>query len=390
MSADILSNRLSAGATAAVCEQSGPKLYVDASAIRYNFTEICKAVGPAVEAMPVLKADAYGLGVENVAHIFGACKHAAVADCAEACKLQKLLPDSKILILYQPDAADAGMIAEHGFISGACSMEYLRVLNGFAAEYGKILSVHISIDSGAGRLGVRPDGCREFAREMLALKNIRVEGMFTHFSCADSELASDMEYTSFQISEFNRGVSEFESVYGQVKYKHACSSGGIFLHPEARFNMVRPGYILYGYYPSPEIEKFINLRPCIRLAAKIIYIKDVPENTSVSYGRKFISKRKSRIATVSIGYSDGLHRSLSNGGCFVVNGQRAPIAGTVCMDMIMLDVTDIKGEINIGDQVFVFDNDVITLDDTAEWCSTIGYEVLSHIESCVPRYIIPE
>jgi alanine racemase len=149
--------------------------------------------------------------------------------------------------------------------------------------------------------------------------------------------------------------------------------------------MVRPGYMLYGYYPNDELRQKVKLLPALTFSTVIVHIKDVPANTPIGYGRSFVTARPSRIATVAVGYSDGVSRRLSNRGNLVVNGQLAPIVGKVCMDLTMIDITDISGEVKVGDEVFVFDNVNITIDDIAELCGTIGYEVIAQLEDKADR-----
>lgn len=364
---------------------SSSRMYIDITAIKRNVSKIAEAVGPDVEVMPVIKANAYGCGVDTVSSVFKNSKIVAVANGREAVTVKNIYPQSDVMILYQPCISDIDAIVENNLIVGACSMEFLEMLNQKAAENSCTIRVHISIDSGSGRLGVYPADCTEFAQKMLTFTNLKVEGLYTHFCCADSAKPDDIAFTKSQIIAFQNGATSFEQVYGSVKYKHTSSSGGIFMHKEARFNMVRPGYIMYGYYPSKDLKKYVELTPALKLSSQIVYIKNVPQGAPISYGRTFVTSRDSKIATVAIGYSSGLHRTMSNSGFLVVNGQKAPIVGTICMDMMMIDITDIQGDVNIGDEVFVFDNVNVTLDDVAAACNTIGYEIISHIEEKVER-----
>ncbi len=206
-----------------------------------------------------------------------------------------------------------------------------------------------------------------------------------HYVCADSPEPEDVQYTERQTKIFAAAIEDFEAVYGSVKFKHACSSAAIFTQKQAHYNMVRPGYMIYGYYPSDALKKAITLSPTLQLSTRIIQIKTVPPGTAISYGCTYITQRESVIATVAIGYADGLSRLMSNRGFFVVNGQRAPIVGRMCMDLSMLDITDIVGKVNVGDEVYVFDNINVTLDDVAAWSDTIGYEVLTRTEDSVER-----
>jgi alanine racemase len=171
---------------------------------------------------------------------------------------------------------------------------------------------------------------------------------------------------------------------------YSCAGAAIFNQNAAHFNMVRPGYMLYGYYPGKSLRDMVLLKPVLKFVSVILQIKDHDEGTPISYNRKFVTKRKSRIATVSAGYSDGINRKLFNAknsknGCFVVNGQRAPITGTICMDLTMIDITDIKGDVKVGDEVAIFDNINVTIEEMANICGTIGYEIISQIEDKAER-----
>lgn len=359
-------------------------LYVDVSAMQNNIRKIQNAVSDAVEIMPIIKANAYSCGTDIVVNAFRFCKYLSVADVKEAVLLKKIFPDKEIMILYQPELLDIPAILENNFIVGIGYYEFAEKLNERVAAAQKI-RLHIEIDTGAGRLGINPECVREVAEKIKRLKNIVVEGLYMHYVCADSTEQGDIEYTEMQTKKFAEAIQNFEAVYGSVKFKHACSSAPIFTQKKAHYNMVRPGYMIYGYYPSEALRNEITLSPALQLSTKIIQIKTVPPGTAISYGRTFVTKRESVIATVAIGYADGLSRLMSNRGFFVVNGQRAPIVGRMCMDLTMLDITDIVGKVKVGDEVFVFDNINVTLNDVAAWSDTIGYEVLTRIEDSVER-----
>jgi len=360
------------------------KLYVDAGAIKKNISLIQDAVSENVEIMPIIKANAYSCGTDVVVNAFNFCNYLAVADVKEAVMLRRIFPDKKIMILYQPDLSDIPAILENDFIVGIGYAEFAAKLNE-CASVEKKLRLHVEIDTGAGRLGINPAHAGTIAAKLKKLDNILVEGLFMHYVCADSSNQEDLEYTEMQTAKFRQAVHDFEAVYGQVKFKHASSSAPIFMLKNAHFNMVRPGYMIYGYYSSEVLKEEVILAPAMQLSTKILQIKTVPPGTSISYGRTFTTQRESIIATVAIGYADGLSRLMSNRGFFVVNGQRAPIVGRMCMDLTMLDITDIIGKVNIGDEVYIFDNINVTLDDVAAWSETIGYEVLTRIVDKVER-----
>jgi alanine racemase len=364
---------------------SATRLYVDVAAVKNNFRQIQRAVGANVTMMPMVKANAYGCGAEIVAKALSDCSYLAVADVKEAVLIKRQLTGTKIMIVYQPTKNDIPCIIENGFIPAVSDLQFAEELNRQARIHNLIVPIHAEINSGAGRLGVDPDQCSAFFTHMATLGNITVEGIFTHYICADSTDEGDMAFTALQTEIFKQCVTVAERISGKIQYVHACSGAAIFNKNAAHFNMVRPGYMLYGYYPSAFLRECVALTPALRLSSTIIQIRDMQPGTPISYGRTYYTKEACRIATISIGYSDGLSRSLSNKGHFVVNGQRAPIVGRVCMDLTMIDVTGIAGEVRVGDEVDVFDNEVVTVEEIAKLSGTIGYEVIAGIEDKADR-----
>lgn len=231
-----------------------------------------------------------------------------------------------------------------------------------------------------GRTGVALEKVEEFIEEIKNTKNIKVEGIYTHLSSADN----DEEYTKKQLKIFSEAVEKITKKINTIKYIHSSASNGIVNYPEGQYNLVRAGMILYGYESGEGIKEKIDLKPVAKLKSKITYLKEVEKGTSISYGRRFITKKKSKIATIPIGYADGLRRCLSNKGEVLINGKKAPIIGSVCMDSFMADVTDLP-EVKLGDTVYIWDNEKITLDELAKKCDTINYEIISTISERVPR-----
>lgn len=360
----------------------GTKLYIDLSAIDFNLKSIKSKLGVNTEIMPVIKATAYGtgdIGLKDVL-IKNNINIVAVALTEEGVNLREHEFKMPIVILNQPLQEEIPYIVENDLTPGIAILDFAKNLNENAKEKQKIINIHIEVDTGMGRIGVKPEEAVEFIKELQKLSNIKVEGIYTHFSSADIS----KEYTNMQISKFQNVLNELEKENIQLKYIHTCNSAGIINYPEAYYNLVRPGISLYGYYPYEKIEKTLALKPSAKLKSKVSFIKEVDVDTSISYNRKFITKRKSIIATVPIGYADGIRRELTNKGNVYINGKFAPIIGTVCMDSFMIDVTDIQNT-KIGDEVVIFDNENITLEEIASKCNTINYEILSCISNRVPR-----
>ncbi len=368
---------------------SSARLYIDVHAMKKNIAEIQLFLKrhneKHVDIMPIIKADAYGCGSETVINVYKQCPVMAVADANEAVTVQNVFPEKEVMILYQPHYSEIEAIVEHGFHVGVCHLEFVRRLNEAAALVNRTIAIHIEIETGANRLGIRVEEILPFLEAVKDMEHIIVEGVYTHFICADSTDPEDVAYSNRQRTIYKEAVEIIEGQVDTLRYRHACSSAALLTQVDAHYDMVRPGYMIYGYYPAPFLKEIISLYPVLKLATTIIYLKEVEAGEYVSYGRTYQTTRKTKIATLAIGYADGLKRSLSNRGSVVVNGQKAPIIGRICMDMAMVDVTDIVGEIQVGDEVFIFDNVNITLEDMAELTDTIGYEIIATIEDTVER-----
>lgn len=241
----------------------------------------------------------------------------------------------------------------------------------------------MEIETGMGRTGIVLEQIQSFIEQVQKTKNIQIEGIYTHLSSPDI----DDKYTNEQLNIFEQAVDIIKKQTKDIKYIHILASNGIINYPKAQYNLVRPGMIMYGYKSAEDTLKNINLRPVATLKSKITFLKTVENGTSISYARDFITKRRSKIATVPIGYADGFRRNLSNNGKILINGQKVPIIGKVCMDSFMADVTDLEN-VKVGDDVFIWDNKKITLEEIAHSNNTINYEILSTISNRVPRKFI--
>ena len=233
------------------------------------------------------------------------------------------------------------------------------------------------------RTGINPKDLNEFINTIKQYPNIQVEGIYTHLSSADY----DSKYTHHQLNKFKQAVLYAKSLLGEIKYIHACASNGLLNYPNDICNLVRPGLILYGYESFNNIKEKINIKPICKLKSKITFLKVVEEGTSISYSRTYTATKKTKIATIPIGYADGLPRTLSNKGKVIINNQLVPIIGNICMDSFMADVTHINN-VHIGDDVYIWDNKLITVEDIAKETNTINYEILCTISSRVPRIYI--
>ena len=351
-------------------------LEINLDNFEHNLNQIKNKLKPETKIMPVIKANAYGTYINKRLDILNKFDIVAVAIVDEGEDLRKLGYEKEIFVLNQPDINEIEKIVQNNLTIGLSSIEFLKEVK----KQNKDLRVHVEIETGMGRTGVALEKVEEFIEEIKNTKNIKVEGIYTHLSSADN----DEEYTKKQLKIFSEAVEKITKKINTIKYIHSSASNGIVNYPEGQYNLVRAGMILYGYESGEGIKEKIDLKPVAKLKSKITYLKEVEKGTSISYGRRFITKKKSKIATIPIGYADGLRRCLSNKGEVLINGRKVPIIGSVCMDSFMADVTDLP-EVKLGDTVYIWDNEKITLDELAKKCDTINYEIISTISDRVPR-----
>jgi alanine racemase len=284
-----------------------------------------------------------------------------------------------------PEQAEA--IAELGLTPLVYDMAVARAVADAAQKLKVKVAVHVKIDTGMGRIGISPAAAEDFIADLASLDGITVQGLMTHFADADLR---DKRFASEQMDRFESVLKKLDSRGIAIPLRHAANSAAVLDYRRALFTMVRPGLMLYGYNPLEGEGSGADLRPVLSLVTRIVFLKRVPAGVPISYGRTFVTKRESVIATIPIGYADGYNRGLSNRGEAIVRGIRVPVAGRVCMDMTMLDVTDVPG-VSEGDGVVLIGsqgNERITADDIAVQTGTISYEVLCGISSRVPRVYI--
>ena len=349
---------------------------IDKSALKSNIEEIRRITRPEADIMAVVKADAYGHGAYEVAKTLldngadGLC----IATIGEAVHLRQSGITSRLLILGGTDIVSYEDAVLYNIDLAIYDKASAVALSNEAVRQGRVCDIHIKLDTGMGRIGFPTDGSAiDEIAEICSLPGINPYGIFSHFSVADTD---DDEYTMRQYEAFTKTVEDLKAKGVTFKKRHICNSAGILRFPEMHMDMVRAGLILYGYKPAgcPESYTDIELKPVMTWYAKVVHVKNVPEGTSVSYGRHFKASRPTKVVTVSVGYADGLSRRLSNGFELVVNGERLPIIGNVCMDMCMLDATDMKGDVKPGDIVTIFGKGR-SADELADALGTISYEI---------------
>jgi len=356
---------------------------VDLGALRYNFRNIKKIAGPKVKIMATLKQEAYGHGLIPVAGELSSLgvDYFGLGSIEEAIALRKKKLREPILILSSVLDKYAKEFIEYRLTPTIVDLEFAEKLNKEAKRKGKIIPVHVKIDTGMGRLGIWHTKSIFFIKELIRLKNIYLEGLWTHFPSADT----DRDFTQKQISAFNVLVNRLNKEGITFRYLHCANSIGIVNYRDAHFNMVRPGLILYGIKPSP---LDINLRPLLFLKSKVIFVKSIGKGRSVGYGRVFIANKPINIATVSVGYADGYPWSLSNKAKVIIKKKMFNVAGRVCMDHIMVDLGK-HTKARVGDEVILIGNSGkfnITAEDLAKWAGTIPYEIVSRLSLKIPRF----
>lgn len=367
---------------------------INLDAIRHNYTEIKKSLNPNTKICCVVKADGYGHGASFVAkelESIGA-EWFAVSNLEEAIQLRRSGIEGNMLILGYTPPQEAARLHEMNISQTVFSYEYGKELAEHAVAAGVQVKIHIKVDTGMSRIGFlyqvpeRDAAVIDEIEDVCHMKGLYPEGIFTHFSVSDEGEPGDF-FTENQFEDFMGAIGMLKRRGIDFKLRHCSNSGAILDYPDMQLDMVRPGIILYGLLPSNCMRRPLNLIPAMELKTVISMIKTVEENTSVSYGRCFVTQRKTRLATVPIGYADGYPRLLHDHADMLVCGKRARVVGRVCMDQLMLDVTDIP-EAEVGMTVTIFGKDgenTITVDELASFNSTIHYEMVCLVGKRVPR-----
>jgi alanine racemase len=356
---------------------------IDLTAVAHNVQEIKKLLRPTTRFCAVVKADAYAHGVTQVAEtaLKNGADYLAVALLQEALELRKADFSEPILILGYTPADGAEEVVANNISQTVFSAEAARALSDAAVKLKKRAKVHIKIDTGMGRIGIQPAVAGQFAAFLAKLPGIEIEGVFSHFATADS---FDKSFAREQFSRFEVALAGIEAEGIKIPIRHIANSAATLEMPETHLDMVRPGIILYGLWPSDEVEHTIELMPAMSLKAQISYIKEMPACQSISYGRTYFTDAPKKIATLPIGYADGWTRLMAGKALVLVRGKLAPLVGRVCMDQCMIDVTEIA-EVRVGDQVLLFGGSELPVEEVAAHMGTINYEVVCMVGKRVPR-----
>ncbi len=367
---------------------------VDIDAIKHNFDEIRKTVNPKSKIMCVIKADAYGHGAVFLGKLYEkmGADCFAVSNIEEAMQLRENGIRLPVLILGFTPASMAKVLADHHISQAVFSEEYAAELSQAASLDNVKVNIHIKLDTGMSRIGFmyqdirRDEDSLAQIRRVCALPHLVTEGIFTHFAVSD-EAEDGKEATERQLHNFSHAVESLQQSGISFRLIHCSNSGAIIDYPQAHFDCVRAGIILYGLSPSGKLENRLNLHPAMQIKSVVAQVKTIDANTPVSYGGTFVSEKPMKIATVPIGYADGYTRSLGNRAFMTIKGKKAPLIGRVCMDQLMLDVSDID-DVKSGDEVTVIGEGSLSFDDMAQLTGTINYELVCLVGKRVPRVYI--
>ncbi|MBD5100922.1 MAG: alanine racemase [Clostridiales bacterium] len=356
---------------------------IDCDALRHNVQTIKSKLASGEKLMCVVKANAYGHGAVEVAKV---CEDAAdyfgVATDDEGVELRENGIFLPILILGNTPPCDYQKLIDYDLQATVFSIQSAMLLNSFCKEKNVKAKVHIAVDSGMGRIGFLPDE-KDLARQVFCLKNLSVEGIFTHFACADEE---GNNYSELQKERFDDFLDYLKNSNIDIPLVHACNSAGI-LYGKGQYSMSRAGIALYGLDPSSSVGGSLPLKPALSWHTSVAHIKKLKKGEGVSYGRTYVAKEERIIATLPIGYADGYPRVLSSKFHVLIKGKRAPIVGRICMDQMMVDVSDIDG-VSLYDDVILIgeqDGERISAEQIAKRADTINYEIVCSISQRVKR-----
>jgi alanine racemase len=355
---------------------------IDGAALAGNFAELARIAGGAAAVLPVVKSDAYGHGLTLVARALrdAGAQRFAVATAVEGEALRRAGIAGSIVVLGGVYPADFDGVVDAGLAPVVWNVETARALAACGRAAGRTVPLHVKVDTGMRRLGVAPADAPALLRALADLPGVTVEGLFTHFADAESVGGAA---TRRQLAVFEQLVSELADARLRPPLVHAANSAATLSEPRARFDVVRPGLALYGVYPCADTRAAARLRPVMRFVTRVVALRTLDAGVAIGYGGTFVTARPSVIATLPVGYADGYPRALSNRGEVVVRHRRASLAGRVCMDQIMIDVTDVDGAA-VGDEVVLWGGP-LPVAEVAERAGTIAYELLTRVAARVPR-----
>jgi alanine racemase len=365
---------------------------VDLGAVKNNIKQIKKFIGPNVGVAAVIKSNAYGHGLIEVAKaaVEAGAEFLCVDNIYEAKDAKRVVQSAKILILGGVESEDLPWVIKNNIRFGIYDLTFADKVEKAALKLKRKACVHIKIDTGMHRLGFDCDSAVESIKNINThYKNIEIEGLWSHF--ADSGSRENKKYTDEQIKKFVRIIDEVEKEGIKIEYKHLCNSSGMISLPEARFNLVRTGIIIYGIFPSEyskkQYQKKLKLRPAMSFKTRIVSLRELKKGERIGYGLTYRLKKDSQIAVLAVGYKDGYGRNLSNRGEVIIQNYRCPAVGRICMRMMMADVSSLKG-VKLDEEAVLLGGDgraKIEADEVAKKMDTIPYEIVVRIAESVPR-----
>lgn len=364
------------------------RVEIDIDAIRHNAKQIQSKLPAGSSAMAVVKANAYGHGdilctktlIKSGFHIF------AVSSLEEAIQLREAGITQEVFLLYGFDPNYAQEVFEYRLKPIISSQKELEAIAALVSDKNKEYSIHINVETGMGRLGFSSDQIDDLFKTLRRTPELKVEGMMTHLACADLENSEFTKSQMDQLAQFQNKLSELGYV---IPFYHIANSALTIEGAPEDSHWIRPGLMLYGVYPHVRFKELIDLKPVMSLKSTIFQIRNCPEGMTLSYGATFTTPRDSQIAVIPIGYADGYPRLISNRGYVLIQGQKCQVVGRVCMDLTLVDVTDLDNP-QVGDEVILMGNqgdEKIGAEDLAAWSDTISYEILCGISSRVTRII---
>ncbi len=375
---------------------------IDLGAVRHNLKQINKLMTKKAFDLPtrprfkkgtkntgtimaVIKANAYGHGVNNIARLLvkEGVSSFGVSDISEGIALRKLGIKKPILLFESTLKFQAQKIIDYRLMPTVCTLELAKSLNRYAAKKKKKIDIHVKIDTGMGRLGIWHEEAYDFIKQISTYPYLRIMGIFTHFPAADT----DRLFTKKQLKWLYDLVTRLDRTGLVIPYIHAANSMGLAGYQTNVVNVARPGLMLYGLYPQQNLRKKIHLKPVLKVQSRVIFLKKVKRGRSVSYGRTFFTKKDMVVATIPIGYNDGYFWALSNKAFVLIGGLRCPVIGRVTMDQIMVDVSHVK-KIQCGELVTILGSqkrEHISADELAEYAGTINYEIVCSLGNRLPK-----
>jgi len=359
---------------------------INLAVVRHNLRKIREKIGPSIRIMAVVKADGYGHGMLKISQVILKEKvdALAVANVEEGVELREGGIGASILILGPLSEEGVEPLIHYHLTPTVIDEGMVQKLSGIARSTQKEIGVHINVDTGMGRIGVPYEKAVSFIEKVRGMEGIRIKGIYTHFSSAEEK---DKAFSLLQVERFQNILKKLKERKIYPLLKHASNSAAVLDLPDSYLNMIRPGLLIYGYYPSLYVSRSITLKPSMSLRCKIMFIKKVSSGTSIGYGRSYITPRPTSIAILPIGYAHGYPYSLSNKAEVLIGGRRAPVIGKICMDQTLVDVGHIR-ETKVGDEVVLWGTqgeENLSLEEISLKANTIPYELLTNVGKGVQR-----